>query len=113
VTRARPGRPLVAEVVGQLGGQATLQHRLDQRRQEPTLTGQLQPLLVDPGQQHIQPRPVDQLLSTRRDPVSPVSPVSLVVSGEAERLPAIDRLTPCRLSRNPLPGHVDRLGRLR
>jgi hypothetical protein len=44
----RPSRValVVAEVIAELGGQAPLQHRVHQRRQEPTLAGQSQTLLV-------------------------------------------------------------------
>ena len=48
------GALLVAEVAGQLGLQATLEGGLDQRGNEPAITGQLDLSLVDLGEQGIQ-----------------------------------------------------------
>lgn len=41
---------LIPEMIGQLGSQTTLQHRLDHLRQKPALTGQLQLTRIDLGQ---------------------------------------------------------------
>jgi hypothetical protein len=66
------GAFLVAEMITELGGQTALQDCLDQRRHESARTGQLQPVLVDPSQQHVQPLLINQLASIDR-----TSPTSL------------------------------------
>jgi hypothetical protein len=50
VRAAAPGRValLIAQVPAQLGAQATLQHRSDHLREEPSDPGQAQPVAVDP-----------------------------------------------------------------
>jgi hypothetical protein len=53
---------LVAEVLGQLGGQATLEHSLDHLGQESTLAGELQAAAVDLGHQVIEQASINQLL---------------------------------------------------
>ena len=82
---APPGRValLVAQVLGQLGGQAALQHRLDHLRQEPALPGQRQLAGVDPVHQLVEQPGIEHLVDrlpgrTRRLP-----------AGHTQRMPAV------------------------
>jgi len=60
-------------MVGQLDIHATLEHRLQQLREEPARPGQRHTLLVDASHQPVQERVVDQLLpqpTSRRRPAT-------------------------------------------
>ena len=59
---ARPDRPLVPQVLGQLGLQASLEHRLDHLREEPARAGQGQLAGVDLAHQIIQQPGVEHLV---------------------------------------------------
>ena len=56
---------LVAEMLGQFGGQAPLEHRLDHLGQEPALAGQLQVAGVNLGHQLVEQAGINQLPDRR------------------------------------------------
>jgi hypothetical protein len=64
VRAAPPGRvaALVAQVLGQLGGQAALEHRFDHLREEPALPGQGQLAGVDPVHQLVEQPGVEHVV---------------------------------------------------
>lgn len=99
IRTAPPGRITlrIAQMAGQLGLQTPLQHRLHQLGQQPTLTGQRQPITIYFGHQVVQQPGIDHLVDRpprRRNILSIISHSHLCTPSNSSLILCTDHLTP-------------------